>query len=170
MCWSVRKESGAIPACCGTEGCVTCSAAVECAPVERKSYLVVKAEGDDLDCSVAISLFGTAALDAVVSRVTPLLRSVYGSGNDFKQRRLELFLHLQHGLYSSGSTCPCSPASGVCTVCSAVPIERRLFIWRDSYDGVRPLGGGHWFTGVMDAGGIVALGWLPWLFCRHGMG
>jgi hypothetical protein len=140
---------------------------------EPTPYFVLRLEGGEHGFSVVLSRLCGASLKVgrktVFKEVDALVGAERGSG---VAERAEYFGLLHRGLYSmrggldcERAECECSVKDGVCGRCRAVSHNERLFVWRECFDGLFPMGKGHWFSGVSDACGSVGAAGLPWLMC-----
>jgi hypothetical protein len=180
--WLLTRESGRGPLVCAflEEKCD------RCAELDRydatqlvKPYLVVKLSmkiGRRAWSGVVVAPLSRRSLDIAVGPVLEYCMEVIESFRDVPQKKrwrtgLGLKLRdsggmlklLHNGMFSAAEGCCCS-TSLVCLVCARVAPKWRLFIGADSFSTVFRHGTGHWWSGVMDAGGVLRCG-KPWLVC-----
>jgi hypothetical protein len=155
--WWLTKESGQFP-CLGdkAEEDLTYAEGLEV----RCAYLVLKVrqvQGGHYVDFVVFAEMKARAFEVLVDTVLPYLGQVDGCGrrDGAGPGTMSLMGCLDDGMFSHDEGCGCDLLHGVCSLCAAMAERYCRFLWQDRFDGVFPLGSGHWWTGVTDAVGLV---------------
>jgi hypothetical protein len=168
--WKLIKESGRLPDKCGNACCGACDSR-RCERVEARSYVVLKCHGTFVWplCNRSI----TRVVDSVLPSIEEALRRDVQSGSLHDRQRSTNVATVAAGLREAafyGKTgCRRSFRAELCIDSKCVNDSHGSFLMRDCFSGLYPLGEGHWFTGVTDAGGLVGSHGLPWLMCWEGI-